>query len=297
MANHSSTFTCYKGLCIITDQNNGAVIAIIKFTPFDTMSRDELSELEAVSKYLVEEKYFCNPVTLNAAMKGGYMGVIGWRAAFMSLEYYGLYAPRKFIQDNKDLLDQWVKRLPFRARLEAFYAQQYSYLSEYFFKQAQDQMKDLKIPSFGQLHSTDAEEGTRHGHAGNLSFTMNKFNNTAHADHDSSTATFLLSIPVSKDGRLATKAQGFDVIDGRVIIDYGACDGPVSVIFFGNKDRHCTLPSQEPSQNFTRLSSSVQLNERYMDKVINPGPPLNKHGQQKDIGDLASRLSTYYDSL
>ncbi|EGG09382.1 uncharacterized protein MELLADRAFT_61042 [Melampsora larici-populina 98AG31] len=91
LANQSSTFTCYKGLCIITDRNNGAIIAIIKFTPFDSMSQDELEELKEVLKYLVEEKIYCNPVTLNAAMKGGYMGVIGWRAAFMTLEYYGMY--------------------------------------------------------------------------------------------------------------------------------------------------------------------------------------------------------------
>ncbi|EGG05994.1 uncharacterized protein MELLADRAFT_63665 [Melampsora larici-populina 98AG31] len=302
IANSELTIHLHEKICVIYDQNEQEVIGIIQFLPFREMSNKKFKELEEISKYLAEERRFCQEIMGNAFQRSGHMYALGWTAAFHKKYFYATYLPPLHIRDDPIACKELMARLPFREDIENFYISEFGSLSKHFLKIQQEQTRELKVPTLGQL--TENKEDDKTGLGSNLTFTFESFSNVPHQDHDVSKTTFFLSVPVFNNGKLACHSEGFDVINGRLLFndwgiaaDLGSCDGAVTVIYFGNKDRHCTLPSQEPSGRFTGLSSSVQISKRLFERVTAYATPESQLGKGKSVASPENLVLEYSKDL
>jgi len=126
-------------------------------------------------------------------------------------------------------------------------------------------MKKYNIPSFADLsYGKLPEDSICSPH---ITFTTDGFFNPPHKDSDDiSEYAFVLWLPtLSSDGSL-TDSPDYDITSGPFIfpdhkfgIDFDQTPGVVNMIWQANKYRHCNMP-HSPSENFTRLGMSVQIN-------------------------------------
>jgi hypothetical protein len=102
----------------------------------------------------------------------------------------------------------------------------------------------------------------------NLMWTHSNFSNKSHLDNDSSPFACVMSSPTfSKSSKLASKKDGYDVVGGEFLfqslnmfVDLNRGDGIYKIMWKANQYQHQTMASREPSQKFTRLGCSVQVN-------------------------------------
>ena len=136
-------------------------------------------------------------------------------------------------------------------------------------KKNQDYMNEFNIPSFADNNFPKTPgDKSPFGFASNLAFSLDGFYNHHHKDNGDASElplAFALIIPTSKlTGRIATKAEGYDVTNGQFIFrDIKVSlnfkpDTICRMIFCAQEYVHGTLCPTEPT-NFTKLGMSLQV--------------------------------------
>ncbi|EGG09586.1 uncharacterized protein MELLADRAFT_104112 [Melampsora larici-populina 98AG31] len=221
-------------LGVLTDKRNHKVVALIRQTPFKSMTSKQRSELRFLANYLHEEREFSNPIMGKGDMLRGNLGTVGFHKAFHPSKVTGL-RPCKRVQRSRKLLTYWWRRCVLRRpKVQNIYTRHFKSLSKFLYKE-----------------------------------TCNQAN--PHQKKDSLGWSLGIFLPYNnKTGQLAYKHQGFDVQGGgfwwpdlKCEVDFGSCDGMTEVLWRGNKELVCTRPSIEPSGNFTRLGTSFQVKTKY----------------------------------
>ncbi|EGG09420.1 uncharacterized protein MELLADRAFT_104107 [Melampsora larici-populina 98AG31] len=221
-------------LWVLLEKRSRKVVALIRQTPFKSMTSKQRSELRFLANYLDEEREFSNPITRKGDMLGGDLGTVGFHKAFHPSKVTGL-RPCKRVQGSRKLLTYWWRRCVLRRpKVQNIYTRHFKSLSKFLYKE-----------------------------------TCNQTN--PHQKKDSLSWSLGIFLPYNnKTGKLAYKHQGFDVQGGgfwwpdlKCGVDFGSCDGMTEVLWRGNKELVCTRPSIEPSGNFTRVGTSFQVKTKY----------------------------------
>jgi len=251
-----------SGLNIIKDPlDQKSIIAIVEFTPFSQLTPSEKDDLNFVSTFLHQTKPFISPVRSSSRVWGGLMWALGWRKSYTEDQICGRYI-KKIDLSQISAFNSHYQKSP---RLGQIIGSLFKNLARLPFQKNQDIMKKYNIPSFADLSYGELPEDSIC--SPHITFTTDGFFNPPHKDSDDiSEYAFVLWLPtLSSDGSL-TDSPDYDITSGPFIfpdhkigIDFDQTPGIVKMIWQANKYRHCTMP-HSPSENFTRLGMSVQIN-------------------------------------
>jgi hypothetical protein len=181
-----------------------------------------------------------------------------------------VYYPNDKIQKDPVKCQQWLEHLEGRFTLADWLGSSFEYISPHLHTRAKQQVHKLNVPTLAQI----SDQADDQGFCGNLTYTTGNFYCVPHRDNDISETTLFFSLPIHNNGKITLLQDGYDVSEGSLYfpdhkfsIQLNSPNKMCWVVYYGNRDRHCTLKSVEKGGNFTRLSASCQISKTLAERV------------------------------
>ncbi|KAA1087453.1 hypothetical protein PGT21_031851 [Puccinia graminis f. sp. tritici] len=281
---------------IFDEYNQNQLVGIFQFTPFSKMTPDQREDLDFLAGFFHSHKKYVNPVSnFNSACLGGKMNMLGWRKCMKPNERAGLFLSQAKINKDVHGFTSVVRR---GHQAGVIIGKSFKDLADNVFAKNHDIMVEYDMPSFGDATLDDLEVNNFSA-ASSLSYTYGGFYNSPHTDNqDVSEFAYVQWIPTfAKTGKVATHAEGFNVVGGEFVfpdcrfgLGFENLDGVARMVWRSTDYKHFTMFSQ-PNSTFNRLAFSLQLNKKTVNVFKNiktqEGAYLNMHD-----GDLNYILAT-----
>ncbi|PLW47564.1 hypothetical protein PCASD_08197 [Puccinia coronata f. sp. avenae] len=253
--------------------------------------------------HLLSRIDYVAPVNKNRPQREGTMWADGWRKASKDNQHFGRFClvtrlrkqmkALKFNPDNQKACllkaEEWIL-----AKLRSFAPVVHN-----------NYHRLLTINQYPSMnHTKYGKPYTSSNFALFLTFTMFDFHNTPHVDHDVNEWTLVGWIPIfhpeNSDNPQILADKGFNMIGGQfsfrdfqVYLDLNKTLGVTLCVFRSQAVCHQTLPGASPSDNYTRLEFSCQINKRMAAAVTayvegNCEQELPIGGLQQQINDASA---------
>ncbi|KAL0491569.1 hypothetical protein AKO1_015208 [Acrasis kona] len=257
----------HENLNIITDKETKGPVAIIKFTKFSDLSKNEplfFDELQSTCRFLNRQFKYSSHITINSAHKrAGSIGKcigLGYRKAFERGWDFGRYMPKSSVQKCDEKLKEWNEDQQQLPEIEEMIQRRFQLLAPHIYDYTVEQATLLQAPAISQLNFSEKKTS----HASNL-FVSKGYASAEHDDKDAQDWVFGFFVPIfSDDGEFATIGDQYDgtgsefcFTEYKTVVCFNKCDGIVEIAWKG-KSLHCTLPPKSSPQ-FTRLGASTQI--------------------------------------
>ncbi|MBW0555612.1 hypothetical protein O181_095327 [Austropuccinia psidii MF-1] len=239
------------------------LIALVEFRPFTTMSEVEVNKWDELSQFFFRERRFTNPIATNGALLEGFMFAIGWRKHSTKNEQFGLYGSLGKIENAKD---EWWNGGANLSLVGCILGQSLQYVGDNLFQKIQNFYKSLGVPSFDQIKyegNIPANQGAFEL-ASTLTFTMNRFKNSAHLDKYELGWWFQADKRTGKIQRDASKRCTRVKLmfpNEHFWIHLSECHGVIQVVWDSSTLIHYTYPAQD-NKSTTLVGMSAQSSRR-----------------------------------
>ncbi|KAA1130306.1 hypothetical protein PGTUg99_014175 [Puccinia graminis f. sp. tritici] len=253
----------------IYDKRTNRLIALVEFIDVSDLSSTQRNDLDFLCLFLHQCKEFISPVASKSRKCGGIMWAVGWRKGYKELEILGRYRDQAAIDKNPNGFKNLMSGSNRAGKIlwNTFHS-----FGDVAVEKNQAYMKRFNIPSIADNNFPEnPNDKSPFGFASNLAFSSNGFYNHHHTDNGDLSdlpLAFALIIPTSKiTGRIATKAEGYDVKNGHFIFrDMQLAlnfkpDTICRMIFRAQEYVHGTLCPTEPSY-FTKSGMALQVATR-----------------------------------
>ncbi|OAV87735.1 hypothetical protein PTTG_11820 [Puccinia triticina 1-1 BBBD Race 1] len=285
------------GVCIVAP-NNLPPFFMVAWYPFETMAASKYKGWEKFVLHLLSRIDYVAEINTKGPQRRRSLWGNGWRKCSKNTEHFGRFCSLEFLRKQMKLL-KFDPEDQKACLLEA--GQWISDKLRSFAPGVHEANQELLIanqyPSMN--HTEYGEPYTLADFSSFLTFTMYDFYNIPHTNNDVNDWTLVGWIPIfnpkNPDNPQVLADELFDMEGGQfsfrdfqVCIDLNKTLGVTLCVFRSQDYRHQTLPGCSPTDMYTRLGFSCQINRRMAHAITAYINGLYK--KKLDIGGLQNQI-------